>query len=204
MAEDLKANYVVYVHQNKINGKRYVGITNNISKRWYGKGKKYAGCPCFWSAIQKYGWDNFTHDILEKGLTLTEATDLEQFYIQKYKTCEKKHGYNIQPGGNFKPTMTGRHHSEETKAKMRAAALGKKISEERKKRQSIAMTGKMVGSRNPKSTAVRCINTGEVFETQNQAAKVKGVNQSKISLCCQGKRNHTHGLRWEYAGVSEA
>ena len=91
--------YVLYVHQNKINGKRYIGITNNVSKRWYGKGKKYENCPRFWNAVKKYGWDGFEHKILIKGLTLQEANKLEQEYIKKYRTCEREFGYNIQPGG---------------------------------------------------------------------------------------------------------
>ena len=28
--------------------------------------------------------------------------------------------------------------------------------------------------------------------------KETGCPQSKISLCCNGKQAHTHGLKWEY------
>lgn len=197
-------NYVVYMHQNKINGKKYVGITNNTSKRWYGKGKKYEACPRFYSAIKKYGWDGFCHAVIVSGLTLEEANVLEQFYIQTYRTCEKDYGYNITSGGRFAPTMLGKHHSKETREKMRKSALGRTVSDEQRKRHSEKMTGLMVGSRNVKSKPVRCINTGEIFESQREAAQAKGVLQSKISLCCQGKSNHTHGLRWEYFKPTEA
>ena len=192
------SDYVVYVHQNKVNGKRYIGITNNTVKRWCGKGKHYEGCPHFFNAIQKYGWDNFTHEVIERGLTLEEANERERFYIAKYKSTEKAHGYNITTGGDHAPTMLGKHHSEETKAKMRKAALGRVISVEQRKRHSEAMKGKLVGEKNHMSKAVRCVTTGEVFESQQIAARVKGVQQSKICLCCQGKRSHTHGLKWEY------
>lgn len=191
-------NYVVYVHQNKTNGKRYIGITNNTVKRWYGKGKHYEGCPHFFNAIQKYGWDNFTHKVIERGLTLEEANERERFYIAKYRTTEKAHGYNITTGGDHAPTMLGKHHSEETKRKMSESQRGKKQTEEQKRRHSEFMKGRLVGSKNHKSRAVRCINTGEVFESQRIAAQAKGVEQSKVCLCCQGKRSHTHGLRWEY------
>lgn len=196
-------NYVVYVHQNKINGKRYIGITNNTSKRWYGKGKKYENCPLFATALRKYGWDNFYHEVIVEGLTLDEASVLEQYFIAMYKTQEKEFGYNMTRGGQNAPTMTGKHHSLETKQRMREKALGRVISEKQRDNHSKIMTGKMVGSKNPKSTAVRCINTGEVFETQRDAAKAKGVLQSKISLCCTGKSSHTHGLMWEYVKEME-
>lgn len=196
--------YVVYVHHNKINGKRYVGITNQPRKRWYGKGKAYRNCPHFYAAIEKYGWDNFSHYFLECGLTLDEASYLEREYIERYKTTDKRYGYNLTEGGQNAPTMLGKHHSEATKAKMRAKAIGRSISEEQKKRHSEVMRGKMVGRKNHKSKAVRCVTTGEVFVTQRAAAEAKGVNQGKISLCCQGKRNHTHGLQWEYVNTLEA
>lgn len=197
------SDYVLYVHQNKINGKRYVGITNNTYKRWCGGGKRYERCPRFWAAIKKYGWDNFTHKIILSGLSLEEANALEQAYIEKYRTCEKDYGYNVMSGGNCVPSMLGKHHSEETKQKMHETALGRVISEEQRRSHSKWMSENFAGNRNPKSTAVRCLNTGEVFESQRIAAKAKGVNQAKISLCCQGKRNHTHGLQWEYADWEE-
>lgn len=200
----MAGKYVLYEHRNKLNGKRYIGITNNVTKRWYGKGKHYDGCPRFWNAIQKYGWDNFTHTIIVYDLTLDEANRLEKHFISKYKTCEKEHGYNIAEGGSNAPTMLGKHHSEDTREKMRQSALGRKISEEQKKRHSETMKGMMVGSRNHKSTAVRCVNTGEVFETQRSASEATGVLQSKISLCCRGLAKQTHGLMWEYVSGTGA
>ena len=134
-------------------------------------------------------------------MSLDEANVLEQFFINEYRTCEKEFGYNMQPGGHFVPSMLGKHHSEETKKKMRESQLGRHISDERKQRQSKAMKGKMVGARNHKSKAVRCVNTGEVFESQRIAAEAKGVLQSKIWKCCNGQATHTHGLMWEYVEV---
>lgn len=199
----MAGNYVLYEHRNKVNGKRYIGITNNTTKRWYGKGKHYERCSYFWNAIQKYGWDNFTHTILLSGLSREEANRLEIEYISEYKTQQKEFGYNLAAGGNNAPTMLGKHHSEETREKMRQSALGRVISEEQRKKHSKWMSENFRGKRNPKSRAVRCINTGEVFESQRMAAQVKNVLQSKIWACCNGKQTHTHGLRWEYVGSTE-
>lgn len=194
----MAGDYILYEHRNKLNGKRYIGITNNTTKRWCGNGKRYEGCPHFWAAIQKYGWKNFEHNVLIFDLSLSEANALEIHYIKKYKTTEKAYGYNLASGGENAPTMLGKHHSIETRAKMRESALGRKISKHQREQHSKYMKGLLVGSRNGKSRAVRCLNTGKVYETQRAAAFDTGTSQAKISLCCQGKRNHTHGLRWEY------
>lgn len=191
-------DYVVYVHQNKINGKRYIGVTNNTSKRWCSSGARYEGCPHFWSAIQKYGWDNFYHVVIVSGLTLEEANVLEQYYIAIYDTYNSEKGYNATRGGINAPTMLGKHHSEETKRKIGDANRGKTISEAQRQAHSQWMSEHFVGKRNHKSRAVRCINTGEIFESQRQAAEAKGVLQPKIWKCCSGEANHVHGLKWEY------
>lgn len=195
----MAGNYILYEHRNKINGKRYIGITNNKTKRWYGKGKHYDGCPYFFAAIQKYGWDSFEHNVLIYDLTREEASRLEKHFIKTLKTCDKAFGYNLAEGGVNAPTMLGKHHSKETKRKMSEAQRGKKQTEEQKRRHSEYMTGLMVGKRNHKSRAVKCINTGEVFESMRIAAQAKGVLQPKIWKCCNGEASHTHGLRWEYA-----
>lgn len=194
----MAGDYILYEHRNKLNGKRYIGITNNKTKRWCGKGKRYERCPHFWAAIQKYGWNNFEHNVLIFDLSLSEANALEIHYIKKFKTTEKAYGYNLASGGGNAPTMLGKHHSIETRAKMRESAIGRKISKKQRDRHSEYMTGLLVGSRNGNSRAVRCLNTGKVYETQRAAALDTGTSQAKICLCCQGKRNHTHGLKWEY------
>lgn len=199
----MAGKYILYEHRNKINGKRYIGITNNKTKRWYGKGKHYEGCPYFFAAIQKYGWDAFEHNVLIYDLSLEEANRLEIHFIGKYRTCEKEFGYNLAIGGANAPTMLGKHHSEETKLKMSKSQRGRKQSEEQKRQHSKYMTGLMVGSRNHKSRAVRCLNTGEVFESMRIAAQTKGILQPKIWKCCNGEATHTHGLRWEYADLME-
>ena len=64
--------YVVYVHINKINGKRYYGITSMKEKtRWHnGRGYK---TQHFARAIDKYGWEGFDHVVIARGLTEDEA-----------------------------------------------------------------------------------------------------------------------------------
>lgn len=195
----MSGKYVLYEHRNKTNGKRYIGITSNYKQRWNSNGKRYQSSTYFWRAINKYGWENFTHKILIRDLSREEASELEKAYIKKYKTQNDKYGYNLTEGGTHAPPMLGKKHSEETKQKMREKALGRVISKEQRKKQSEKMKGRLVGRLNPKSRAVRCLNTGEVFETQHEAARAKGVLQSKISKCCNGKAHQTHGLKWEYA-----
>lgn len=92
--EDIK--YFVYMHTNKINGKKYVGISKDYKKRWRG-GSGYRSQKKFHSAILKYGWQNFKHQILEKNLTLEEAYKKEIEYIKEYDSIYN--GYNISSGG---------------------------------------------------------------------------------------------------------
>lgn len=46
---------------------------------------------------------------------------------------------------------------------------------------------------------VRCINTGEVFDSVTLAAEKYNIQQCHISGCCKGKRKTCGGLMWEYA-----
>jgi group I intron endonuclease len=194
----------VYQHINKKNGKRYIGLTADVTVRWRGNGKEYKGCPRFMGAIRKYGWDGFEHEILEDGLTAEEAMDLERYYIELYKTQKRKYGYNIMPGGDARPSMLGKHHTEEAKAKIRKKMMGRMLSEEQRRQHGIWMHENMRGARNGKSKAVRCIETGIVYESQRQAADATGTLQSGISRCCSGEISYTNGLHWEYVNDVEA
>ena len=48
----------------------------------------------FWNAIQKYGWDNFQHEIIASGLTSEEAGHMEQLLIKELNLANKDYGYN--------------------------------------------------------------------------------------------------------------
>lgn len=91
-------SWTVYAHISP-NGKMYVGITSiNLKHRW-NSGRGYRYHPHLWSAIQKYGWENFQHEIIAYGLTREEAGHMEQLLINKLDLMEPKKGYNLTPGG---------------------------------------------------------------------------------------------------------
>lgn len=136
----MKRNYTVYIHTNKINGKKYIGITGiKPEKRWK-NGKGYHSSSNknlhFSNAINKYGWDNFEHIILYEGLTQSEACNKEIELIALYDTINPSVGYNIYKGGTCNPMK------EETKAKISKANKGRKWSEESKRKFSASLLGK--------------------------------------------------------------
>lgn len=93
-------NYIIYKHVNKINGKIYIGQTCQKPEYRWNHGQGYKNCSYFYKAIQKYGWDNFEHIILENNLTAQQANQKEEEYIKYYKSNERQFGYNLTAGGN--------------------------------------------------------------------------------------------------------
>lgn len=124
--------YCVYIHTNKINNKKYIGITSQTPSRRWRNGEGYKGCSYFYNAIKKYGWDNFYHDVVAVGLSKEEACALEQEYIFKMKTNQEEYGYNLLSGGE-----AGKH-SEKTKKKLSEMFAGKVVSDETKKKMKEA------------------------------------------------------------------
>lgn len=132
-------SYCVYKHTNKVNGKVYIGITSQRPKKRWDCGRGYQKNDHFWRAIQKYGWDNFDHEIIVEGLSPDEAFAEEQRLIQKYGSQDYEKGYNLSSGGEGGATgmsgekhpMYGKHHSLETKARLSAMKKGVPYSPER-------------------------------------------------------------------------
>lgn len=57
------------------------------------------------------------------------------------------------------------------------------------------------GANHVKARAVRCIETGVVYSTLTEAAKVVDVGSGKITMVCKGKRKSAGGFRWEYVST---
>lgn len=49
-----------------------------------------------------------------------------------------------------------------------------------------------------RSKPVKCVETGEVFQNAYDAQRRTGVSQSRISVCCNGRRKTTGGFHWEF------
>ena len=83
-------NYKVYIHTNLVNGKKYIGITQQAEKERWSNGNGYRENKKFYKDIQKYGWnDGFSHEIIKENISYKEARTLEKFYISKYDSVLK-------------------------------------------------------------------------------------------------------------------
>lgn len=79
-------------------GKSYIGQTNNLHARTIAH-RRAVGRTVFSSAISKYGFENFTKEILKDNLALNEANYWEEKLIKEHNTLVP-YGYNIAFGGD--------------------------------------------------------------------------------------------------------
>lgn len=137
--------YTVYLHENRINNKKYVGITCQIPwlKRAGLNGNGYRTCNRFWNAIQKYGWENFDHTVLATCDSQSEAMELEKHYIAEHKTTDDQYGYNIKTGGEHQiyPQEIRDHISQSRKGKS-SRGSGWTVSDATRKKMSEAQKGR--------------------------------------------------------------
>lgn len=131
--------YCVYKHTNKINGKVYIGITSQKPQKRWDCGRGYKKNKHFWDAIQKYGWENFEHEILFENVTPDDAFSKEKELILEYGSRDYRKGYNISTGGEGGATglvgenhpMYGKKHSREAIKRMSDKKKGIPYSPER-------------------------------------------------------------------------
>lgn len=128
---------IVYKITNILNGKLYFGITKySLQKRWNEhKCKSKSGKSHLYLAIRKYGITNFIIEKICECKTEYEMYDLEVYFIKLHKTNNPDFGYNNSIGGEF--SSKGKKLSEETKLKIskyQKERIRKPHSEETKKR----------------------------------------------------------------------
>ena len=193
MANEQK-EYIVYCHTNKINDKKYIGITSQtVSERWGRHGEKYKSQK-FGRAIEKYGWENFTHEVLFTGLSASEAKEIEKELIKKYNTFGKN-GYNTTKGGDG---VLGFRFSEKSRKKMSESAKGRtddrSKSEEYKKDRSIICRAK--GQTVSTRPAVKVIDAdGNIYDNILQASEALGVNYHTLWNQIKGRRKNKIGVK---------
>lgn len=166
----MEREYCVYKHTSP-NGKVYIGITSMQPERRWNNGVGYSRNNYFYRAITKYGWKNFQHEILYRGLSEQEAEFVEHQLIAEYKSNDSRYGYNHTDGGEI-----GKHYSDDSIAKMKKAKEGKyagknnprygvEVSDETRKKISERLKGKFAGEKNP--------NYGKTLSDDQKAAIAK-------------------------------
>jgi hypothetical protein len=199
----MERNYKLYVHITP-NGKKYYGITKQEPKKRWLNGKGYKGNKYFARTIEKYGWNNIEHIILQEELTECEARELEQYMIQWYDTANPNYGYNISLGGE---SNSGYVCTEEHKRKISEAKKGHPCAEETK--QKIGKANK--GKNSPQAKSIICITTNAVFYAVREAGRYYNMssNSSWIPACCKGERKSVGKspdgipLVWKYIDIIE-
>jgi group I intron endonuclease len=110
---------------NKINGKAYIGKTNDFHGRMieHSGAAKRGKSTKIYNAIRKYGFDQFDNSILESHDNELECFEAEEFWITLLRS-QGAELYNMTNGGEG---PTGRVTSKETRDKRSAAWVpGKK------------------------------------------------------------------------------
>lgn len=222
--------YKIYKHTLKEgfdhSGWSYIGLTKQpIEKRWQ-NGFGYKNSLVFKKAITKYGWDNFTHEILEDEIsTLEEANKREQYWIAYYHTWIKdplRAGYNITLGGDGTP---GHKLSEVARKKISQQHTGKKLSERHKahisatlkannhnfslyarEQSRLAKLGKPRSAETKEKLRlantgkhvkpVKCLELNKIFSSIKEASQVTNIARCNIGAVCNGKRGSAGGYHW--------
>jgi len=143
----------VYSITNKVNGMQYVGVTANVKQRFKEHCKTATHTKSYIkNAIQHYGKDNFTFDVLVIA-DRQYCLELEAKIIDAYGTLTPG-GYNICGGGEGPiAALSGENHpwfgkkfTQEHKDKIAAKHRGQKRSEEFCKKIRAINTGKTISA----------------------------------------------------------
>ena len=189
--------HYIYIVENKVNGKSYVGQTNNLSVR---KKRHLSGSSCaklLNRAVKKYGVDKFEFFVLE-SCNGQEASNLRERYWIKALVTLSPAGYNLSAGGGG---ISGYSFSPEQRQHVSEALKGLKSSEE----TCLKISRSKKGEKNPMYGLVGILSptygrkhSEETCELMRESAlgRVHSLKtKEKLSKLSKGKNNPMFGRK---------
>lgn len=168
--------YKIYKYTNNISKKIYIGQTSrSLKERSGSNGRNYRECPDFYNAIQEFGWDNFSVEILEDNIeNLDDANSLEEKWIQRLNATDPSIGYNLRPGG----------------AKFMSSDQSRKRISDGLKRSKVFLKNNF--DAHAKAVIGIDTTTWEIreFDSATSAANITGFSRGNISSCCRGTKGN--------------
>lgn len=123
----------IYLTENLINGKKYIGqhCSECFDSKYFGSGKILR------QAIKKYGKENFKINLLCECNSQDELDEKERFYINQYGAAGSDDFYNVALGGKmcqllYQTSDTKKKISEANRGKVRTPEMNKVNSDRRK------------------------------------------------------------------------
>jgi len=101
-------------------GKQYIGITNNLKRRWKAHRSFVNKNTYIANAIKKHGAESFEFKHIATAFDESSAIEIERLMIADRRTLSPD-GYNLGPGGEGKP---GHVNTKETREKISKANKG--------------------------------------------------------------------------------
>jgi group I intron endonuclease len=183
-----KSIFNIYCYENKIDGKVYIGQTKkSLDERCGANATGYRKCVKLYSAIQKYGLNNFDRWIFKIVDDQKEADQDEIFWIDEMRIqLGKKNVYNIREGGSN--GWQGHKHSEESLKKMSELKTGKIMTDEAKKKISVANKGKKLteGHKTKLSVAAQGRDMSKVIAARTNPPRTPET-KAKLSAHWKGR-----------------
>ena len=176
----------VYVLKNKINGKMYVGSSNDLKLRkrvhFHHLRNNIHENRWLQKSFIKHGEINFDFLVLETVLAEDNLIDREQCYLDLYKTYSSHKGYNICPKAG---RTEGTTYTAEAKGKIAASKRGKPATG-RNKRGPYHCRAKTYTLQDPDGKVIQITNMEE-FCREN------GLNSGHMLKVVYGKSKTAFG-----------
>jgi group I intron endonuclease len=189
--------HIIYQITNNVNGKIYRGkhTTQNLDDEYFGSGKLIN------RAIQKYGIENFTKEILEYCETVEQLNERERFWVDEEWVLNKD-TYNLKLGGGGGWDYINR---EGLSSKPMSDENRKLVSERQKKR-----TGNLnsfYGRKHSDETLEKISKASKTHASRIYAKRILDGNHPNNKAACDvcGKIGQYRAMkRWHFANCNMA